>query len=118
MPRFHSNRWWTFILTLGVLLAACQLHASKTHAAVIRSENVPGIISDPGSGTPPPTGSGDPDVPVATSMKRWRGGGSLGSGNAYLAMRAAGDGHYVGVSNVWMWRLSVLAQAMRVYWTR
>ncbi len=118
MPRFNTNRWWTFILTLGVLMAACYVRPVNSVADVIRGELQPGIgISDPGAGSPPPPGSGDPDVPVATSMKVWRGG-SLGNGNAYLSMHAVGDSHYVGVSNVWMWRLSVLAQMMRVYWIR
>jgi hypothetical protein len=118
MPRFNKNRWWTFILTLAVLAAVSYARPGSSLADIVRGELQPGVgISDPGSGSPGPVGAGDPDQPVATSLKKWRGG-PIGTGNGYLSMHAVGDSRYVGVSNVWMLRLSVLAQAMRVYWVR
>lgn len=119
MPRFKSNRWWTFILTLAVLVAACCWRPGNSFADIVRGELQPGTgITDPGSGAPPPVGVGDPDVPMGTSaLRKWRGG-PMGNGNGTLSMHAVGDSHYVGVSSVWMWRLSMLAQVMRVYWVR
>jgi hypothetical protein len=112
MSRSVIHRTWTLILTLGVLMAACLTHPSVSRADRF-PEETPGIE---GSGPPLP-GVGDPDVPVNTSLKK-SGRGALGHQDAPLVQRPAGDSRYVGASNVWKWRLSVLARALRVYWLR
>jgi hypothetical protein len=111
------NRWWTFVLTLCVLSAVCWLHASRSYADPSKYDGSFDGGPSYGGGTPPPPGVGDPDAPVASALKKMQRG-SNGSGNASLTQRSVGDSRYVGVSSVWMWRLSVAARALRVYWIR
>ena len=115
MPRFEKNRWWIFILTFCAVSAAYLVHVSPSSSDVIRENGY--TVGPSGGGGAPIPGVGDPDVPVATSLKRSQRGG-LGVGNAALASRPVGDSRYVGVRDVWMWRLSVVARAMRIYWVR
>ena len=111
MPRFKSNRWWIFILTIITLHVAILSLASWSFADVIRESSwTPDGTIGGGGGAPPPTGVGDPDQPVNTSLKYYQRQ-SLPSGG--LSVRAAGDRRIVG--NVWMLRLSVMGRVLRIY---
>lgn len=112
MPRFNSNRWWIFILTIITLHVAVLSLASWSFADVIRESSwTPGADATlGGGGAPPPTGVGDPDQPVNTSLKYYQRQ-SVRSGG--LSVRAAGDRRIDG--NVWMLRLSVMGRVLRIY---
>jgi hypothetical protein len=112
MSRSVVGRSWTLILALGVLVATCLYRPSFARADFF-PEETPGNTG----GGPPPTGVGDPDVPVNTQFKKSQHG-ALGSQDASLSARHVGDSRYVGVQSVWIWRFTVLARAMRVYWYR
>ena len=107
MPRLKSNRWWTLILTLCVLAALTSFH--RASADTIRGTT--GYDNPVYGSSPPPTAAGDPDQPVPSSLK-YSQRGSLGSRNAPLTLKAAGDSRYVG--NVWTLRLSELMRALRI----
>jgi hypothetical protein len=109
MPRSVVRRSWTFILLLGVLLAACLVHPSRSYSDMYPEENPP--IGGGGG-----TGVGDPDVPVNTIKKQQRG--VRGSRNASLTVRREGERREVGEGSIWMWRLSVVTQVIRIYWSR
>jgi hypothetical protein len=117
MPRFRSNRWWTFILTIIALYVVSLSLAAKSSADPIRENAwVPGgVDGTSGGGLPPPTGVGDPDQPVNTRLKYYQRG-SLGSGGTVLSSRPVGDRRVE--SNVWMLRLSVMERVLRSYWFR
>jgi len=118
MPRFSSNRWWTFILTIVALQLASLSLAARLSADPIReSDRYTGgsVDGTGGGGLPPPTGAGDPDQPVNTRLKVYQRG-SLSWGGAELSSRSAGD-RRVG-SDVWMVRLLVMQRVFRSYWFR
>ena len=114
MPRFSSNRWWTFILTVVALHIVGLSFVGKSHAETRRfSIWDPGIDqSGGGAGLPPPTGVGDPDQPVNTLLKYYQRG-QLGAGGAVSMNRTAGDRRVVG--DVWMIRLLVMERLLRSY---
>ena len=115
MPRFKANRWWTFILTTSALAVISTSFATPVHADLYRDTDRDGTIGDATGGTPPPAGVGDPDQPVPSTLKRCQRG-SLGSGEAALSKRSAGDSRIEGI--VWMWRLSAMGRVLRAYWIR
>src|SRR5215831_11653435 len=118
MPRFKANRWWTFILALCVLSALAISHPIGSAADPSRGDTrLPGVSDGTGGGgAPPPPAAGDPDGPVGSSFKKGSLGGLSYSRNAANSLRSVGDSRLP--SNVWMWRLSVMAQAVRISWIR
>jgi len=114
MPRFTSNRWLTFILTIIALHVVGLSLVAKSNAEVRRySIWVPGADDGSGGGgLPPPTGVGDPDQPVNTRLK-YNARGSLGAGGAVTMNRTAGDRRVV--DDVWMNRLLVIERLLRSY---
>ena len=120
MPRFKANRWWTFILTLSVLSTLAIWRPAGSIADVSRGDSrSPGFGDGTGGGgTPPTPGVGDPDQPQGGTLKKGSGqfGGLQYSRNALASSRSVGDsGEW---SNVWMWRLTVMARVLRISWIR
>jgi hypothetical protein len=112
MPRFSSNRWWTFILTIIALHVVSLSTVAKSKADPLRSGVwTPGGFDETGSGgAPPPQGVGDPDQPVSTRLKYYQRG-QLGAGGALHVSRTAGDRRVTG--DVWMVRLLVMQRLLR-----
>ena len=108
MPRFSSNRWWTFILTIALLVVGLSA-AAKSNADPFRyGDWTAGDLTGPGN--PSPNGVGDPDQPVNTRVKYMQRG-SIGGGGSLHVSRAAGDRRVAG--NVWMIRLLVMQRLLR-----
>ena len=114
MPRFSSNRWWIFILTVVALNVVCLTSVPRSVVAdTLRyGDWSPADDSGGGLGLPTPLGVGDPDQPSNTGLK-YDQRGSLRSGNATLSSRPAGDSRVA--SNVWMIRLLVIQRVIRSY---
>ena len=111
MPRFSSNRWWTFILTIIALHIVSLSTVAKSKADPIRyGVWTPGGFDETGGGAPPPQGVGDPDEPVNTRLKYYQRG-QLGAGGELHISRTAGDRRETG--NVWMIRLLVMERLLR-----
>ena len=111
MPRFSSNRWWTFILTIIALLVVSLSMASKSGADTRRyGDWTAGNIDQLGIGAPPPNGVGDPDQPVNNRVKFIQRG-SIGGGGSLQVSRTAGDRRVAG--NVWMIRLLVMQRLLQ-----
>lgn len=112
MPRFSSNRWWTFILTIIALHVVSLSTAARSHADTFRygDWSPTGIDQTGPGGLPPPTGVGDPDEPVNTRVKYVQRG--IAGGGSVHVSRPAGDRRET--SNVWMIRLLVM---QRVLWS-
>lgn len=116
MPRFKANRWWTFILALCVLSALAISRPIGSVADPIRDASGT-ADGGGGSGMPPtPSATGDPDGPVGSSFRKGQLGGLSYSRNATNSVHAVGDSRLP--SNVWMWRLSVMAKVLRISWIR
>lgn len=99
MRRFVQNRWWAFILMLGVLLASSTTIPSPSYGA----EPDPISIED-GSGT-----GGDPDGPLGPG-KRGTGFGRSSPGRYQGAATSVGDGGRV--SSGWIWRVHVVLRSL------
>ncbi len=113
MPRFSSNRWLAFILTIIALHVVGLSLVAKSSAETRRySVWVPGSDDGTLGGLPPPAGVGDPDQPVNTRLK-YSARGSLGGGGAVAMNRTAGDRRVV--VGVWMNRLLVMERLLRSY---
>ena len=115
MPRFKANRWWTFILALCVLSALAISRPVGSIADPIRDGTGTAEGGGGGGSPPPPSATGDPDGPTS-SFKKGQLGGLQYSRNASNSVRAVGDSRLP--SNVWMWRLSVMAKVLRISWIR
>lgn len=108
MPRFISNRWWAFVLALGLVLVS--VVASRAHAGGTASGSfvTNGDMGDSGGSPPPPT-VGDPDSPTNTK-------GRYGSGKPLGPMpvsdRSVGDGRAPG--RVWTMWLGALLNITRM----
>ena len=109
MPRFSSNRWWTFILTIALLVVGLST-AATSYADRFRYGDWTTAGDVTGPGNPPPGGVGDPDQPVNTRVKYMQRG-SIGGGGSLQVSRAAGDRRVA--SNVWMIRLLVMQRLLR-----
>ena len=108
MPRFKSNRWWAFVLALGLVLVSAvnshaQGHGMATSAFVTGGDPTDGG----GSVTPPPT-IGDPDNPTGTKGRY--GIGHMGS--VPILGRSVGDGS--GPGRIWTMWLGALLQITRL----
>jgi hypothetical protein len=111
MRRFSTNRWWTFFLTLTVLLASGTALPTAVRAT---PDPTPINIEDGGSlggGAP----EGDPDGPAGPTKKA-PGSGTLSPGGSSLKA-TAGDGGRAGWS-VWMWRLHVVLLSLKIRYIR
>jgi hypothetical protein len=100
MRRFVQNRWWAFILMLGVLLASGTTIPSPSYG-----ENGP-ISIDDGSGGDP---RGDPDGPLGPG-KRGTGFGRSSPGRYQGTATHVGDGGRV--SSGWIWRVHVVLRSL------
>lgn len=108
MRRFAQNRWWSYILTLCVLLACAATFPSPSVG-----EGVDPIVL-PIGGTDPDPG-GDPDG-TAGPGKRGYGYGRAVPGGERYGTTAMGDG--VSVRSVWVWRLHVVLRSLLSRYSR
>ncbi len=108
MPRFITNRWWTFILALVFGLGLLVVQPARQSFADIASGGQMGTGDIPGGGLPPP-GNGDPDLPLR--VKRAETGGIVKSAPGVYSMRAAGDSPVT--DSALMWRLQVVLRALK-----
>lgn len=111
MPRFVTNRWWTLILALGLVLAYVAIQPSHVRAdgsSHIGQSNG----TDDGGGIPPP-GNGDPDVPTGLGKCSRT---ALRLGVSTVQARTAGDSPIV--DSAVMWRLQVVMRALRGWYFR
>ncbi|MGH7742352.1 MAG: hypothetical protein ACRENS_10060 [Candidatus Eiseniibacteriota bacterium] len=108
MPRFKANRWWAFVLALGLVLGSAVAAHAQTHGGVSSAFVTGGDNSGDGGGsigTPP---VGDPDNPTGI-----KGSYRIGhSGPVQVPGRSVGDGS--GLGRVWMMRLGALLQLTRL----
>lgn len=102
MRRFVLNRWWTFVLTLGVFLASIPTLSSPSFG----DGQDPLVITDPVGGSSP---GGDPDGPAGPSKQAPVKGRSIRQVNRYTAV-PVGDGS--SVASVWSWRFHVALQSL------
>lgn len=106
MSRFFRNRLWTFILALGLCFGSVAVWTTHAHAS-----DGAAIYDDPNGGGGLGNGFGDPDVPSGSAKRTiLRGGVRVAPGSAI----AVGDGSEL--QNAWMWRLSIVLQALRGTW--
>lgn len=107
MQRFFTNRLWTFILALTLVLGGTAvLTSTPTYAS-----DAPAISDDPTQGGGPGTGMGDPDAPSGDSKRaQLRGGLVVPRGSATIA------GDDLDLHSAWMWRLRLALQTMRGIW--
>lgn len=113
MRRFTRNRWWTFVLALALGLA-CAI-GLPGGARATTSTGTTGGTDGTGSGTPPPTGTGDPDFPQQgpKSVKP----GVMQGGMAGTRTFAVGDGFArVPGTSVWVMRVRLVAQQLLRNW--
>ena len=101
MRRFVTNRWWTFILTLGVFLASIPTLSSPSFG----DGNAPSVIADPTNGG----GNGDPDGPAGPSKQAPPKGRVVNMRNPYAAA-PVGDGS--SAASVWSWRFHVALRSL------
>jgi hypothetical protein len=108
MPRFISNRWWTFILVLTVSTAGVA-SLSRTSLADTGDQGGKGI-GDSGGGDimptpgPDPQGAGDPDSPSGSGKTAPT---SVGGGSTYgrigpLGTAGVGDAATLRNARIWL----------------
>lgn len=107
MPRFKANRWWAFVLALGLVTAtAVASHAGS--AGMASGGYVTGGGDGDGGGNLNPPPVGDPDAPGNA-----KGHYSVGHmGPVQIPGRSVGDGSVSG--RVWTMRLGTLLQITRI----
>ncbi len=110
MPRFITNRWWTFILAL-VLGLGLSL-AGPTYADLNTGKMGSG---DGSGGGPPAPGNGDPDIPITSAKRLVSGGGAQSQPSYYYGVRTVGDSR-VSSDSALMWRLLVVMRALRGFY--
>ena len=99
MRRLGKNRWWAFLLTLGLLLGGTATFAPRSIA-----DNGDVEIADPGTGKP-----GDPDGPAGPSKKSPSGSRLSPGGNGYAAAPVGDGGRAL---SVWSWRYHVVLRSL------
>ncbi len=113
MPRFITNRWWTFILALvlglGLTLASATHH--DAYAAKL-GNGITGSGDGQGGGLPPP-GNGDPDVPIGSSVRTSAKGAALRPQTVFTS-RAAGDSRVL--DSALMLRLQIVMRALKGFY--
>jgi hypothetical protein len=109
MPRFITNRWWTFILalTLGIGLTVVTVHTSHADSAASRvGSQDPTFNPDA-----PPPGSGDPDVPIGSAKSAQLGGLNSRVQPGTCSLRSEGDGQRL--ESALVWRLQVVLRLLK-----
>jgi hypothetical protein len=101
MRRFAENRWWSYLLTLSVMLASIAIVPSSSYG-----DGGPDPIVLPGGGPDP---GGDPDGSVGPG-RSGPGYGRMRPGGSRHATTAMGDG--VSARSVWVWRLHVVLRSL------
>jgi len=108
MPRFKANRWWAFVLALGLMLgSAVTVHA---HSRGVASGAYVTNGGDGDAGGQNPPSIGDPDTPVDGSKGRFGNGKPLGIGQAPGS--PVGGGRELG--RVWTMWLGALLKLTRI----
>ena len=102
MRRLGRNRWWAYLLALGLLIGALPIISSPPY---VHAGNGDVMIGDPDSGTIP----GDPDGPAGPNKKSPTGGRLSQGGNGYAAA-PVGDGGKAW--SVWSWRYQVVLRSL------
>jgi hypothetical protein len=103
MNRFLKNRLWISLLALVLCLGTLSVATHSVHAAGAPS------VGDENNGGGSSNGSGDPDAPGGSSVRRTnRGGLVIAPGSAVTV----GDG--AELQSVWMGRLNLVLQAWQV----
>jgi len=90
MRRLSRNRWWSYVLALGICVACF-----AALAATARAELYP----EPGS--PPPVGTGDPDVTGGTGRSPGKGAIVRGGGSLTHGAGDIGRSGYVSVGRLY-----------------
>ncbi len=110
MPRFITNRWWTFILVL--FLGVSMFVVAPSHPTY--ADSMGGLLgtgdNPNGGSTPPP--NGDPDYPIL-STKRGTSVGRVQQPGTF-SMRAEGDSRMT--DSAVMWRLRVAMRALKGFY--
>jgi len=106
MCRFVSNRSWTLIPALWLVLALSLAWSSEVRADLEKSFE-DGI----GEGSGGPSAIGDPDLPGTNIKGTWGPGRSAGTRYSVSSTRTAGDSR--PMNSDWIWRLKV---ALRGIW--
>ncbi len=109
MQRFHRHRFWT------IVLASCLATGAWSASPEIARAIDFGIDGDPDfrtpSAPPPPTGTGDPDMPSGTSRSTPRTGVTRG-GAGQLRGQSAPTG-VLSEQAVWTLRLWIALRTVR-----
>ena len=107
MPRFIANRWWAFVLILGLVMGSAVTAHAQGQGLASGAFVTGGDGSDPG-GTAPPS-IGDPDAPTFTKSP-------FGAGKpmapAPIPGQTVGDGRAFG--RIWTLRLGTLLRITRI----
>jgi hypothetical protein len=116
MYRNLLNRWWTFTLACVVglvLLASTAMtsHAGGFHRPIGGFDPVPVPAPDPN-----PVGSGDPDTPQGSG--RTSPQPSHGNTMGGLRQGASAPGEISSPSDVWVLRIRLALQMVRVFYLR
>lgn len=110
MRRFVQNRWWSYLLTLSVMLAGIATVPSSSFG-----DSGTDPITLPGGGGAPDPG-GDPDGTSGGGRNKGPGyGRSLPDGSRH-ATTAMGDG--VSARSVWVLRLHVVLRSLLSRYSR
>ena len=108
MRRFAENRWWSYLLTLSVMLASIAIVPSSS-----LGDGGPDPIVLPIGGDPDP--GGDPDGSVGPG-RSGPGYGRMRPGGVRPAMTSMGDG--VLAHSVWVWRFHVVLRSLLSRYSR
>jgi len=103
MNRFLKNRLWISLLALVLCLGTLSVATHSVYAAGAPS------VGDDNNGGGSSSGSGDPDAPGGSSIRRTNLGGLVIAPGSAVTV---GDG--AELQSVWMGRLNLVLQAWRV----